>query len=201
MNYLKTFGLAAIAAMAMTAFTAGTASATTLEIKGVVQNAAVAWSASLEPGTSALLQLTNGSFLDTCTVSSMSGSTTTFSAESSKPIGGPISVLSYTTCTNSPVVVDAKGSWSVEWISGTTNGTVKSFGTEVTTPSPIGNVNCKTGAGVDIGTLTGKSGSIAGDQHATLDISAVLNCGFLAPSATWTAKYLITSPTGLGVVK
>ncbi len=201
MKYLKMLGLAAVAAMAMAAFTAGTASATTLEVNGVAQSGAVALSASLESGTSALLQLTNGSFANTCTVSSVSGSTTKFTAESSAAIGGPISVLSFTSCTTSPVTVDVRGSLSVKWISGTTNGTVESVGAEVTVPSPIGNLNCKTGTGADIGTLTGKSGSVTSDKHATMDISAVLNCGFLAPSATWTGKYLVTSPTGLGVIK
>jgi len=41
MKYLKMLGLAAVAAMALTAFTAGSASATTLEVGGVAQNASV----------------------------------------------------------------------------------------------------------------------------------------------------------------
>ncbi len=196
MNYLRMLGLA-VTALAAMALTAGSASATTVEVNGVAQTGSVAWSASLEIGTSSLLQLTNGSFANTCTVSSVSGNTTTFTKESSGAIGGPISVLSFTSCTTSPVTVDIKGSLSFEWISGTTNATVKSVGAEVTVPSPIGNLNCKTGVGTDLGTVTGRKTG----ETATVDISSVLNCGFLAPSATWTASYWITSPTGFGFVK
>ncbi len=197
MNYLKMIGWAAAAAMAVMAIGAASASATTLEVNGVVQNAAVTLSASLEPGTSTLWQLTNGSFANTCTASAIAGKTTTFTAESSKPIGGPISSLSFSSCTNEKVVVDKAGSLSVEWISGTTNGTVRSVGTETTVSSPLSPLPCKTGSGVDIGTLTGK----ATGGLATLDINAVLDCGFIAPSVTWTGSYVVTSPTGLGVAK
>jgi hypothetical protein len=65
---------------------------------------------------------------------------------------------------------------------------------KITTPSPVGHLTCTTAStGTDIGKLTGvKSGK------ATIDISAVLNCGIL--TARWTATYLVTSPEGLGVV-
>jgi hypothetical protein len=70
-------------------------------------------------------------------------------------------------------------------------------------PSPLGGtpLSCETGAGTHIGTLTGKSGSVASDKLATMDIHAVLNCGFLAPSSTWDGSYIVTSPEGLGVEK
>jgi hypothetical protein len=197
MNSLKTIGLAAVAAMAVMAIGAASASATTLEVNGAAQSVAVTFSGSLEGGTSTLWQSTSGAFVNTCTASSFSGKTSTFTAESSKPIGGPISTLSFTSCTTSPVTVSKAGSLSVEWISGTTNGTVRSVGTDVTVPSPIGHLTCETFEGIDIGTLTGKATS----GTATIDISAVLNCGFLAPSVTWTGSYWVTSPTGLGVVK
>ncbi len=197
MNYLKMIGLAAMVAMTLTGFSAGSASATTIEVNGVTQTGAVAVSASVETGVSLLWQLTNGSFANTCTASTFTASTTTFTAESSQPIGGPVSAMSFTTCTTSPITVDKRGSLSFEWISGTTNGTLRSVGTEATVPSPIGNLNCKTGEGTDIGTVTGKSTG----QTATIDIKAVINCGFLAPSVTWTGSYQITNPTGFGFVR
>jgi hypothetical protein len=197
MSYLKTIVLTAIAAMALAVFTAGTASATTLEVNGVAQSGSVTGSWSLEPGSYVLWQLTNGSFGNTCTAAAGSGKTSTFTAESSKPIGGPLSSLSFSSCTNEKVVVDKPGSLSIEWISGTTNGTVRSAGTEVTLPSPIGALNCRTGEGVDVGTLTGK----ATGGTATWDLTAALNCGFLAPSVHVHALVIWTSPTGLGVVK
>lgn len=51
-----------------------------------------------------------------------------------------------------------------------------------------------TGEGVDLGTLTGVA-----IGHATLELKAVMNCGFLVPSALWGGTYVITSPTGFGV--
>lgn len=56
-------------------------------------------------------------------------------------------------------------------------------------------VNCKTGTGTHMGTLTGVK-----EGHATLHIDAIKNCGFFMPSATWGATFTVTSPTGLGVV-
>ncbi len=197
MNHLRMLGLAAVAAMTMVAVTAGTATATTLEGNGVAQNQSVAFSLSLETQTSLSLRLTNGTFANTCTMSEGAGKTSTFTAENSKAIGGPISSLTFTSCTTSPIVVDKAGNLSVEWISGTTNGTVRSVGAEVTVPSAFGTLNCKTGAGTQIGILTGKK---AGEQ-ALLDMSAVVSCGFLVPSALWTGGFSVTSPTGLGVVK
>ncbi|HEX6204942.1 MAG TPA: hypothetical protein VFZ29_03950, partial [Solirubrobacterales bacterium] len=79
-------------------------------------------------------------------------------------------------------------------IPGTTNGTVFSEEAEITVGSPFGTLNCKTNAGVDLGTLTGTK-----EGHATIDVNAVLNCGFLMPSATLKGTYTVTSPTGLGV--
>jgi hypothetical protein len=204
MKYLKILGLAAFGIMALMAFGAGSASATTLEVTGVTKNEGVTITASLESGTSLLLQTTSGGFANTCKESHIHGGTVApFSAASSGAIGGPISVMSFTVCTKSPVTVDVKGSLSIEWISGTTNATVRSSGARVTVPSPVwpSPLSCETGVGTDIGTLTGKTGSVESDKYATMDIHAVLNCGFPAPSATWEGSYLITDPHGLGIEK
>ena len=191
MKYLKILSLAAVAVIAPMAIGVGSASATTLEVGGVAKNEAVEITASLESGTSLLLQLTNGAFANTCTESHVNGKTSVFTGTT---VSGPLSTLTFNKCTNEKVVVDKAGSLSVERIGSTTNGTVRSSGAEVTVPSPIGTLNCKTGEGVDIGTLTGKASG-----QATLDIKAILNCGFLAPSAAWAGSYSITSPSGLGV--
>ncbi len=192
MKYLKMLGLAAVAAMAMTAFTAGSASATTLEIGGVTQNGSVAISASLEGGTSAVLSRTDGSLANTCTKSTVKGSTETVTGAT---VTGAIAKndLTFTSCTR-PVEVHKGGTLHVAHTSGT-NGTVTSSGAEVTVSSIFGTLNCKTGEGAHLGTLTGVK-----EGHATMDISAVLNCG-IVPSATWNGTYTVTSPTGLGVTK
>ena len=82
----------------------------------------------------------------------------------------------------------------IEHISGTTNGTVFWENGEWRISTVIGELNCKTGEGTDIGTLTGTA-----TGHATLDVNAILNCPFL-PSVRWVATHTITSPTGLGIV-
>ena len=191
MKYLKMLGLAAVAAMAMTAFTAGSASATTLEVGGTAKNESVTLSASIASGTSAVLSRTDDSLANTCTTSNVHGSTTTFTGSAVK---GPISTLSFENCDHN-VTVHKPGSLSVTHAGGT-DGTVVSEGAEVTVTTAFGFVvNCKTGSGVDIGTLKGVASG-----HATMNINAVLNCGFLLPSAKWAGTYTVTSPTGIGVV-
>ncbi len=190
MKYLKMLGLASVAAMAFMAFAASTASATTLEINGVTQNGPVTLTASAEG--SITLARTDGSFANTCTTSHVHGTTTSFT----NPVTGPISSLTFENCIR-PTTVHKPGALEVTHIPGTTDGTVFSENAEVTTGSPFGTLNCKTGDTTHIGVLTGVDGSPS--TFATMDISAVLNCGFLVPSATWKGAYTVTSPHNLGV--
>jgi len=194
MKYLKMLGLTAIAAMALMAVVAGSASATTLEIGGVTQNKAVTIEASLASGTSAILRDKNGTTNDTCTGSSVKGTTSVFTGAT---VSGPIAKkedLSFSGCSHTTDVL-AGGSLTVAWTSGT-NGTVSSSGAEVTVKSTVFGVSaiCKTGAGTTIGTLTGVSSG-----NATMHINATtLDCGALGTSS-WTGTYAVTSPQGLGV--
>jgi len=199
MKYLKMLGLAAVAAMALMAIGASAASATTLEVGGVAKNSAVTITASLEPGTSAILKDELGSTTDTCTESTVHGATVSpFTATNSNPIGGPVSTLDFGNCSHTTDVI-ANGSLSVSWINGTTDGTVSSSGAQVKVRSTFFGItaNCDTGAGTDIGRLTGTGDT---SKHATMDISATLDCTALG-NGTWTGSYTVTSPTGLGVVQ
>jgi hypothetical protein len=192
MKFTKILGVVAVAALALMAF-ASSASATSLEINGSKVTATdVTIEATLKSGTSALLTDTSGFFANTCTASTVKGNNST--KTTGTPVEGPITTLDFTSCKEEPVKADATGSLTVENISGTTNGTVRSIGAEVTSPSPFGQLDCKTAAspGTDIGTLTGVASG-----NATMDISATLNCG--AITAKWTGTYTVTSPTGLGV--
>jgi hypothetical protein len=195
MKYLKMLGLAAVAAMALMAVTAGSASATTLEIGGTVQSKAVSISASAE-GT-ILLSDTENTQANTCSVSSVSGETSVFSGEK---VTGPLKELSFTTCTRSPVTVNSPGQLYIIWEGGesSTSGSVFSENADVTVPTTFGfSVTCTTlPGGTKIGTLVGVKSS---SEHATLSVSAVLSCGFLLPSASWSGTYKVTTPTGLGV--
>lgn len=193
MKYLKMIGLAALAAMALMAFTAGSASATTLEVATNTTNASVTLSASLASGTSAVLETTTGSFQDTCTKSTVGGKTE--SPYTGTTVGGKVTSLTFDDCTHGTRVT-SKGSLSVEYTSGT-NGLVRSSGAAVEVDSTTfgATLECTTN-NTPLGTLTG-----SGHGHATMDINAVVDCGFFAPSARWKGTYTVTSPTGLGVSK
>jgi hypothetical protein len=194
MKLSKILGVVAVAALALMAF-ASTASATTLYVKGVKQTGAVTIHATLKSGTSALLEDEAGFFANTCTESTVHGVTSVFTGT---VVSGPLTTgsagLSFGSCKENPVEVESSGSLSVEQISGTTNGTVRSIGAAVKTPSPFGTLTCVTGAspGTDIGTLTGVTSG-----NATMDINATLNCGSI--TARWTATYTVTTPEGLDV--
>ena len=133
MKYLKMLGLAAVAAMALMAVTAGTASATTLEVNGAAQNKAVAITASAE--SSVTLSDTEKAQANTCSVSSVAGTTSVFSGEK---VTGSLSELSFTTCARSPVTVDVKGGLYIINEAGTTSGSVFSEGASVTVPTTFG---------------------------------------------------------------
>ncbi len=189
MKLSKILGVAAVAAMALMAF-ASTASATTLEVGGVAKNASVSLEATIASGGSALLTDTFGATANTCTTSVVKGSTS--SPFTGTTVGGPISTLSFSNCSEGNPTVDAAGSLTVERIGTTTNGTVKSTGAKVTVPSFFGTLTCTTSS-TDIGTLTGvASGS------AKFDINAVLSCTVIG-TAKWSGTYTVTSPAGLGV--
>ena len=189
MKYLKMLGLAAVAGMAMTASTAGSASSTTLEVDGVTQNQSVAITANLQGGSEAVLARTDGSLANKCKVSHAEGATT--SPYTGTQVTGPLSNLSFEECEDSVTVHDP-GELFVQHISGTTDGTVFSENAEVTVfVFDSFYVTCKTGNGTDIGRLTGKASG-----NAILDINAVLNCGFLLPSATWKGTY-VTNALGV----
>jgi hypothetical protein len=194
MKFTKILGALAVAALALMAF-AGTASATSLEINGVkITSTDVTIEATLKSGTSALLTDTSKFFANTCTASKLIGNDSTSTGGTGKPAEGPISTLEFSLCKEEPVKAPAKGSLTVENIAGTTNGTVRSIGAEVTSPSPYGSLDCKTAAspGTDIGTIKGVSSGTA-----TMEIDAALNCGVI--TAFWTATYSVTSPSGFGV--
>ncbi|MDQ2630560.1 MAG: hypothetical protein M3Y75_06245 [Actinomycetota bacterium] len=195
MKYLKMLGIAAVAALP--AFLAGSASATTLEVKGVAQNQAVTfYGSSLN---SMKLARTDGSMANTCTDSSLQATTEApfTSTALIKTVSATVSELKFEECTKA-VQVHKAGKLSIAYSGGVTgtDGTVTSSGAEITVGSPFGTLNCKTGEGVDIGTLTGQSSGFAG-----LDIKAVLNCGFLVPSAVWEGGFTILTPVALGVIE
>lgn len=195
MKQLKKIGLVSVAAIIITAFfVASSASATTLEVAGIKQNQSVSLTMSLKSGTSMTFELTPHVLQNTCTASEITGSTV--SPFSGTTVTAPLGAWTFGSCTGS-ITVDNPGKLHIEWEPMTTSGTVFSSGAEITVWSvPLGAyLNVKTGSGTHVGTITGVN-----TGHAELQIKAVLNGGFLAPSLVWEGAYTITSPTGFGVV-
>jgi hypothetical protein len=185
MNF-KGLGIAVLTGLALMSF-ASSASATTVEVGGVKQTGVVSLEWSIE--TVAVWEDTPRYFANSCTASTVAVSDST--RQTGTAVEGPLSTLSWgttaTPCTEGNPTVDAKGSLSFEWISGTTNGTVKSKNAKVTVPSALGSLTCTTPAeGTDLGTVTG----VASGQ-AKVDVSAAFACGI---TLRLTARYVITSP-------
>jgi len=195
MKYLKMLSLAAVAAMALFAVVgASAASATTLSVGGVTQNKSVSIAASLLPGTSALLVDTAGTTLDTCT--NLEFKVATEGSFTGASVGGKVSTMTFGGCSHTTKVI-APGSLSIAWTSGT-NGTVTSSGAETTIQSTVFGVSaiCKTGAGTDLGTLTGVA---SGNSTLHIDFTKSLDCGAFLGKTSMTGTYRLTSPSGLGV--
>lgn len=149
---------------------ASSASAATLEIAGVAQNKSVTLENSIAPSGSLLLTDTSGVTINTCTASTVKWATA--SPFTSTIVGGPISTLSWSSCSEGNTTVDAAGTFRIDRIGTTTNGTVIWNGAQFTIPSFFGPLTCTTSS-ADIGTLTGVAKTT---EHGSLDINAVISC-------------------------
>ena len=186
----KKLFLAAVGAMSLMAFTSSSASATTLELNGVTQNQPVLIEATITSGNSAVLSKTSGDLGNFCTSSTIAGSTSVYTGTK---VTGALGTMGLLGCLYS-ITVHKKGQLYIEHEAGSTGGVVYSENAEVTSGTAFGfTVNCKTESGTKVGTLNGVA---AGRQ--TFVLNAVLNCGFLLPSATYKGTYTVTTE-GLGV--
>jgi len=201
MKYLKTLGLAALAAMAVMAFVgAGTASATVLENGSTKLGTGTTIDASLTG--SATLTTTEGTVLDTCKAGTVKGKITN-AGSSTSTVTGAIEELTWTECTE-PTVTLNKGGLEIHHITGTSNGLVTSIPnpdtgavSEVTINTTIfGSCIFTIPNGAGIGTLTGTTSGFA-----TFHINAVATrkSGLCPASAIWKGTYLVTEPVPLAV--
>jgi hypothetical protein len=190
MRSLKKLCWTAVAALALfVAVGGGTASATTLEVGGVSQNKSVSMEMTLKSGTSMLLKDEFGTTTETCTSSTMAGSTSSpFTVTSITLV---LAVVRTEKCTHTDTVL-ALGILHFHWFSGT-NASVSMSGSETTIQSTFFGASaiCKTGTGTTIGTLTGTK-----EGNATLDVNATINCGILG-SSSWTGTYTVTKVNGV----
>jgi hypothetical protein len=131
-----------------------------------------------------------------CSKSSLTAKVTS----TGKTIDGGIEGLSFEEC-NCEVKVLAKGTLELEHVAGSSNATVKSTGTEVTTlcSTVTGNVHCiyKTEA-TDLGTLEGGNPAkvkISGAEVPRLATDS--RCSEAGIGTKWDAEYEVTSPKPL----
>jgi hypothetical protein len=205
MKNLKMLGLAVVAAAALMAFLgAGTASATVICKNNLSTTACsekypvgTKGTASLAAGSSALLETTGGTVLDTCTGSKIESSISDAGSATTTVKSG-VSTMTFTGCTVSTVVING-GSAELHWISGTDNGTLTTFNTEVTVNTGFFGA-CTYGApstGIDVGTTVGGN---PGSMMLSTVFPLRKNESGLCPSeARFTGKYVATSPTNAWV--
>jgi hypothetical protein len=206
MKYLKMLGLAALAAAALMAFVgAGTASGTVIcKTEPIAGVCPAGWTypvgtegtATLEAGTSSLLETTGGELLVTCSESTAK-STLKEPGSAATTVKSGVSTLVFAKCTNMAVTL-AGGSAELHWIPGTNNGTLTTIGTEVTVN--ILGVSCiyGSGAGLDVGTTVG-------GNPGSLTLNVVfprIGGPFVCPAtARYTGKYTATSPKNAWVAE
>lgn len=143
MKLIRILGITSVAVLTSMAF-ASIASATTLEVNGVAKSEKTVLLASLKAGSSTIFEDTANSAppLKTCTASTLQLTTST-SATSGTTVSGSLDKATFENCTQGPVVVDTLGTFNVENIAGTTNGTVNSFGTIATWSTwSLGTLTC-----------------------------------------------------------
>jgi hypothetical protein len=193
MKHVKILGLVAVAAMALMAFAANSASATTLK-----SGATTVTTIEASLVETAKLTETSGTVLDTCTGSTVSGTTTADSAPELKGSGA----VTWSGCLTTTDTINA-GEVGITWINGTNNGIVKSYGAEVTVSLAGGTLSCTYGTpatGLELGTLKGTESG-----NATIEINKPVEFksgSFACPKSTvWNAKYQVTNPSPLRVVE
>jgi len=184
MKHLKIIGLAVMAAAALMAFAGSASAATFTSPTGTEYTGAL--SASLEG--SALLKA--GFAEDTCTESTVSGKLTT---NNETEASGATESVSFTKCSLTTTTLSSKGTLKVAKGTHAVSGT----GVEVTVSALGTSCVYGLGAGTSLGTATNTT--VSGVDKVTLAITAKLekiSGGFAcANPATWTANYIVTTPT------
>lgn len=201
MKYLKMIGLAAVAAMALMAFAgAGTASAAGVLCSTATNPCTSKWAAktamefTLKTGTSAKLTTTEGTVLDTCTGSSVSGTLTENPNSTTKNATGTVATagLTWSGCSVTTSTLEG-GTLEVE-AGASGAGTVKAKGFKVTTNTGLfGSCVFTAGTGTTLGTL---SEGTAGSSTLVVNANVTRESGLCPNSAKWVAEYTLTKPTG-----
>lgn len=202
MKSLKMLGLAVVAAAALMAIVGASTASATVICKNNLNTTACSekypvgtkGTASLAAGTTAVLETTAGEALVTCTGSTIS-STLENAGSAATTVKSGVSTMNFTGC-NLTVDVLNGGSAELHHITGTDNGTLTTFNTEVTVM--IFGVTCTygSGTGLDVGITVGGN---PGSMMLSTAFPRIAG-GFLCPAdARFTGKYEATSPTNAWV--
>ncbi|MDQ3724769.1 MAG: hypothetical protein M3335_02580 [Actinomycetota bacterium] len=212
MKYVKTLGLAAVAAMALMAFFGASSASATVLCKTTITEGCVSSGQHYPAGTqivatSTNTKLTAGSATVSCAHSEVKGKTSN-TGSASETVFGPISTLTFTTCSSTVHVLNP-GSLEVHHLNKTAEkprqmGSLTSKNAAVTVN--IFGVSCVYGtsaAGTNLGVITDNAGS--NPSTTTVDIATTVERkegGFLCPSTgVWEGTYTITSPHSLFIAK
>jgi hypothetical protein len=208
MKYLKTLGLAAVAAMALIAFVgAGSASATVL-CDTTSTPCAEKWKVGTEPrftvkpGTAGIWTDTSGTVVAKCPEGEIRGEITN-AGSATETVKTSVEPSDFTWpgvegCIKTITV--AGGTLEIHAISGTDNGTVTASGFKITIYFEAFGISCIYGftEGQDLGTLTA-----SGSGSAILDINTVFfkkEGGFLCPGdLKWAEEFTQEQPSGTGL--
>lgn len=208
MKYVKMLGVTAVAAMALMAFLGvGTASATVLcsttpEWEDICPSSWDYWAGTsvyISQESSALIETTGGTVLDTCPLATIKGKTLN-SGSSTDTVRIQVDELMWERCTKTTDSIKNQdttyGYLEIHRIAGTHNGTITGKNQKITINTIFG--SCTYGTpetGADLGVLT-QSNFFS--ESATVDLEAIITLiegGKLCPKeARWTGNYAITSP-------
>jgi hypothetical protein len=201
MKYLKMLGLAAVAAAALTALIGvGSASA----LGGAICSTATTpcsskWPAgtemefSLKSGGSARLTTTEGSTLDTCTSSTVSG-TLTSNPGGATPASGKNDSITWGGCTVTTDTIPGKEGGLQIVASSAGSGAVSANATIEVTVNVFSSCNYGVNSGTFLGNISEGEGTAA--KFTANAVAKKLAGGFLCPETTkWVAEYVLTKPS------
>jgi len=188
MKHVKMLGLLVMAAASLMAFASSASAAPVLTSSAGTEYTSTI-NGTLESGTSALLK---AGIEDTCTTSTVTGTVSTNTTSHAK---GAISTLDFGSCTLDTKTI-TPGELTINDL-----GEVFAIGNRVEIKDTIFGITCFYGGGASPGT---KIGTLTTGKPAKLSISTSSlkrlegsTAGFCAENGTWTAKYVVTTPSEL----
>lgn len=206
MKYVKSLGLAAIAAAALMAFVGATTASATVLCKTAPTGSTTGTTCpegwAYPAGTEIHMTLTGTAKLTTtfknyeCTGSTMKGKTKN-EGNASETVIVPLETLTYSGC-NCQTVVLKPGTLEIHWIADTNNGTATASGEEETLSCStiFGTMHCLiTPTDHDVGTIIGGKEPEVITENRPLDPTSPL----CEENPEWDGTYQVTSPKPLWI--